>query len=70
MSEQPEEVVQTLTVGQIEEVAHRIGVPIPSVIDVIAYINKNDFIALGIVSLTPDIVVGYLLKEEQDKGLL
>lgn len=57
-------VVQSLTDEQIEYVAKKAGITKQSVIDMIAEMNKNDFIALGIVDLTPDVAIGFSLCEQ------
>jgi hypothetical protein len=68
MIDQPEEIMQSLTAEQIKEVAERAGVTESSIVDVINFMNKNDFIVLGLVDMTPDLVLGFCLCEQQYAG--
>lgn len=58
-------IFQSLTVDQIREVAGKCGVTEGSVKDVIDFMNRNDHITLGLVEMTPDMVIGFILCEMQ-----
>lgn len=63
MDENEKDIIQSLTEEQIQKIHLKVGVTEDSVRDVISFMNTNGLIASGLIDMTPDVVIGFILCE-------